>query len=223
MKIIEPSFHIETPFGPLTHEVGQKLLVFIERQARISHRSEDLQNDNSWQRFIEAVVIQHGDWSVVEHSSLTVVFRVDRGAAIEIRTHRLASYTMESTRFCNYQKKGVLEFICPQELKDDITKRNRWVSACEDAEEAYEDLIKERARPQAARSVLPNSFAATIAMTANLRSIRQFLLMRTTQETHPDLRSVTIPLWADLKSKVPILFNDIEPNMRQVDNLRKPR
>ena len=82
MKIIEPSFHIETPFGPLTPEVGQKLLVFIERQARISHRSEDLQNENSWQRFIEAVVIQHGDWSVVEHASITVVFRVDRGTAI---------------------------------------------------------------------------------------------------------------------------------------------
>ena len=84
MKIIEPSFHIETPFGPLTHEVGQKLLVFIERQARISHRSEDLQNENSWKRFIEAVVIHHGDWSVVEHASITVIFRIDRGI-----THRV--------------------------------------------------------------------------------------------------------------------------------------
>ena len=223
MKIIEPSFHIETPFGPLTHEVGQKLLVFIERQARISHRSEDLQNDNSWQRFIEAVVIQHGDWSVVEHASITVVFRVDRGTAIEIRTHRIASYTMESTRFCNYQKKGILEFICPTEIKDDPTKRNRWVTACEDAEMAYQDLIAEKARPQAARSVLPNSFAATIAMTANLRSIRHFLLMRTTQETHPDLRRVTIPFLTEMKSTVPILFDDIEPNSRQIENLQKGR
>ena len=89
MRIIEPNFEIVTPFGPLTKEMGIQMLRFIERNARISHKSEEAQTEDSWRRFIEAVVLKHGDWSVAEHCSVTVIFRVDRGMAMEIRTHRL--------------------------------------------------------------------------------------------------------------------------------------
>lgn len=225
MKIIEPTFRIETPWGPLTEDVGQKLLVFIERQARISHRSEDLQTEGSWQRFIDAVVIQHGDWSVVEHAALTVVFRIDRGITHELVRHRLFSFTQESTRFVNYQKKKLeLEFILPLDLSDSsmpttVTAKQSF----RDAEAAYMDMLTWGARPQTARSVLPSALASTVAVTGNLRNWRLFLLMRTSKETHPDFRRITVPLLAELKTKIPILFDDIEPNVRQIDNLRKPR
>lgn len=47
--------------------------------------------------------------------------------------------------------------------------------------------------------------------------------MRTTKEAHPQMRQVTIPLLAEFKEKIPILFEDIEPEARQVENLRKGR
>src|SRR5579859_2233585 len=117
MKIISPSFEVLTPFGPLGQDTGVQLLRFIEKLARISHRSEDKQTEDSWQKFIQAVVLGHGDWSVVEHASLTVVFRVDRGVTHELVRHRLFSFTQESTRFVNYSKRPDLEFILPSELE----------------------------------------------------------------------------------------------------------
>lgn len=78
---------------------GIALLKKIEWCGRISHRSEDAQGEDSWKRFIEAVVIQHGDWSIVEHASVTCDFYVDRGITLELVRHRLFSFTQESTRF----------------------------------------------------------------------------------------------------------------------------
>jgi thymidylate synthase (FAD) len=220
MKIIEPSFEVLTPFGPLTEQVGIKMLQFIERMARISHRSEDKQTEDSWQRFIKAVVLEHGDWSVVEHASLTVIFRVDRGVTHELVRHRLFSFTQESTRFVNYSKKPDLEFIMPANLHG---AEFLWNMAIQETEQTYLDLLENGLRPQEARSVLPNALAATIATTGNLRNWRHFLLMRSSRETHPDFRRVVDPLLAVFKATIPLIFDDIEADQRQIENLRKPR
>jgi len=220
LKIIEPSFEI-------LGEPGIPMLRHIEAMARISHRSEETQTEDSWKRFITAVVLERGDWSVVEHASLTVVFRVDRGVTHELVRHRLFSFTQESTRFVNYKKKGgELEFIYPcgapgillPDYHDPI-----WEEQIRLMEKTYLNLLGVGWRPQDARSILPNALASTIAVTGNLRNWRHFLLMRTTKETHPDFKRVTIPLLATFKKLIPLLFDDLEPYARQIDNLRKPR
>jgi thymidylate synthase (FAD) len=47
--------------------------------------------------------------------------------------------------------------------------------------------------------------------------------MRTSKEAHPQLRHVTIPLLMKFKETVPILFEDIVPESRQVENISKGR
>jgi len=222
VKIIEPSFEILTPFGSLSEQVGIQMLQFIEKMARISHRSEERQTEDSWRRFIQAVVLEHGDWSVVEHASLTVIFRVDRGITHELVRHRLFSFTQESTRFVNYGKRD-LEFIQPIEIKDNANARFLWRVALGECEATYNELLRAGNRPQESRSVLPNALAATIAVTGNLRNWRHFLLMRTSKETHPDFRRVTEPLLTELKQFIPLIFDDIEAGQRQIDNMRLPR
>lgn len=218
MKIIEPSFQI---IDPIDNNHGTFLVRKIEYMARISHRSEEKQNDESWEKFIRAVVIDHGDWSVVEHASATVIFRVDRGVTHEIVRHRLFSFTQESTRFVRY--KGGMEFIAPIEMNTDFASITTFGKSVSIAEDTYHYLLERGGRPQEARAVLPNALAATIAVTGNLRNWRHFFLMRTSKETHPDFRRVTIPLLEEFKSRIPILYEDIEPNQRQIENLRKPR
>jgi thymidylate synthase (FAD) len=220
MKIKEPS---AVMISPATRLDGKILLQTIENFARISHRSEDKQTEDSWRRFIQAVVVEHGDYSVIEHASASVIFRVDRGVTHELVRHRLFSFTQESTRFVNGRKSypGGLEFILPANLP--VACESNFVSACMAAEDEYFVMLVWGARPQEARSVLPNALAASIAMTGNLRNWRHFFLMRTSKETHPDFRRVTIPLLAEFKNRIPILYDDIEPEARQIDNLRKPR
>lgn len=222
MKIIEPNFELRTWRGPLTSADGIDMLKWIEFNARISHRSEDKQTDDSWKRFIEAVVLQHGDFSVIEHSNITIVFRVDRAICMEILRHRIASYTMESTRFCNYSKKEI-EFISPIGYEETSEIWTRWKDSLANAEQTYLYLLQNNWKPQEARSVLPNSTAATLSMTMNLRNLRHFLLMRTSRETHPELRRITIPLLIEIQTKIPLLYDDIQPESRQIDNLKKAK
>ena len=219
MKIIEPSADLLTPID------GIASLRFIESLARISHRSEEKQTSDSWKPFLTAVVLGHGDWSVTEHVSATVKFRVDRGITHELVRHRLFSYTQESTRFVNGQKKfpDGLEFILPcvyNEPQCDKLKVDATLSY-KHSELAYLFQLGNGARPQEARSVLPNALASTIACTGNLRSWRWFFLVRTTVESHPDMKRVTIPLLRQFQERIPLLYDDVEPNLKQSISMGK--
>lgn len=213
MIIVEPYAKIDDV--PDT-DAGIRLLRAVERYARRSHMSEEAQTETSWERFLTSVVLQKGDWSVTEHRSVTVDMLVDRGIQQELTRHRIAAYTIESTRFVNYQKKG-LRFIQPP-----VSDKGAWHGMMIDAERAYLSLLNTNA-PQIARSVLPLCTAGAIYVTYNLRMWRHFFLMRTTKEAHVQMRQVTIPLLEEFQEKIPLLYADIEPGARQADNLRKAK
>src|SRR6185312_11666460 len=109
------------------------------------------------------------------------------------------------------------------EFKDDYDYTARCEMVYEYTEVHYRQLLKRGVRPQEARSILPNALAATIAVTGNFRNWRHMLLMRTSKETHPDFKAVTVPLLYTFKQRVPLLFDDIAPLARQADNMRLPR
>ena len=214
MNIVKPYAKIYYP-----SEGSINILRRIEAIARISHRSEEAQTENSWERFIKNVVIDRGDWSVTEHFVISVEFLVDRGITHELVRHRIGAYTQESTRFVNYDKKMPASFINPF----DEAVNAEWFTVIQQVENSYKTLISYGIAPQIARSVFPNALASKIVVTYNLRSWRHFFLMRTSKEAHPQMREVTIPLLAEFKTLIPILYDDIEPNQRQIDNMRKSR
>jgi thymidylate synthase (FAD) len=215
--------------GEFLKSHGMGLLRKIEWCGRISHRSEDLvennlgcetANEERTLRFIQAVVIGHGDWSIVEHASLSVEFVVDRGITHEIVRHRLFSYTQESTRFVNYEKKMPASFIMP-DLNE--AQRCSWERNIAEAEMSYKEMISQGCKPQIARSVFPNALASKLVMTGNLRSWRHFLVMRTTVEAHPQMREVTLPLLDAFKRSIPLLYDDIVPNAKQSEQMKLAR
>lgn len=218
MNIVEPYARImDVPH----RAAGIALIKKIEWCARISHRTEDTQTDDSWDRFVRAVVLQHGDWSVVEHASVTVDFLVDRGITHELVRHRLCAFTQESTRFVNYKKKIPASFIEPPGMNS--TSCLWWKDSIRKSEDMYEGMIEAGSSPQIARSVFPNALASRLVVTSNLRNWRHLLLMRTTKEAHPQMRQVMIPLLADFKERIPILFEDIVPMERQAEAIKKGR
>lgn len=221
MKIIEPSFQIVNPKDQIE---GIEMLRKIEAMARISHRSEEKQTEDSWQRFIKAVVLEHGDWSVVEHASATVIFRTDRGITHELVRHRVSSFTQESTRFVSGRKSYPegLEFIRPQNLPEGEAYWH-FEQSVSLAEQAYLSMLDLGVRPQEARSVLPNCLASTIAVTANLRNWRYIFLARVTKEAHPDMKRIMVPVLQQFRERIPIIFDDIVVEARQIHNLEKAR
>src|SRR5678815_3721864 len=97
MNIVEPYARLVAPIGrgdvDFHASDGVDCLRRIEWAARFSHATEDAQTADSWERFVRAVVLQHGDWSVTEHASVSVDFLVDRGVTHELVRHRPVSYT----------------------------------------------------------------------------------------------------------------------------------
>lgn len=200
---------------------GVALLKKIEWCGRISHRSEDAQSEDSWERFIRTVVLGHGDWSIVEHASASVDMLVDRGITHEIVRHRLFSFTQESTRFVNYEKKMPPAFVVPP--FPNLSADADWHDLIRHSGRAYRSMIEAGCSPQIARSVFPNALASRIVITGNLRNWRHLFIMRTTKEAHPQMRQVTIPLLAEFQAKIPILFEDIEPMAKQSDSMKRMR
>ena len=87
----------------------------------------------------------------------------------------------------------------------------------------YKALILDGCAPQIARSVFPNALASRIIISGNLRNWRHFFIMRTTKEAHPQMRQVTIPLLREFQEKIPILYDDIEPNAKQSESMKRMR
>lgn len=218
MQIVEPYAKM---MGVKDLAAGVELLQKVEWAGRISHRSEDAQTDTSWERFLRSVVLGHGDWSITEHASVTVDAVVDRGITHEWVRHRIGAYTQESTRFVNYEKKMPASFIIPLGLT--VAQTAAWAVGIEQSELTYRKMIEEGATPQIARSVFPNALASRIVTTYNLRNWRHFFLMRTTREAHPQMRQVAIPLLQEFQAKIPVLYEDIEPEAKQSDNMKKMR
>lgn len=91
---------------------------------------------------------------------------------------------------------------------------DNWVDSCMRAEKTYNYLISEGRTPQEARSVLPNSLKTEVVMTANLREWRHFLSLRacgSTGKPHPQMLEVAVPLLKELRERVPVVFDDLEP------------
>ena len=206
MKVIKPSVEIIDVFDGL--DVIRKL----ELCGRVCYKSEHKMNDASPYKFIQNI-INRGHESVLEHFSFTVKFICDRGVSHEIVRHRIASYSQESTRYCNYSKgqfNGEITVIEPCFLVPGTEGYNLWYNACSSAEDSYFMMLNWGCSPQEARAVLPNSLKTELVMTANIREWRHFLKLRTSPAAHLQMREVANLLLKELKQKVPVLFDDIK-------------
>lgn len=177
----------------------------IEYWGRLSWKSEDKMTDDSAPRFVK-MLIDKGHESVIEHVCLTAKFVIDRGVSHELVRHRIASFTQESTRYCNYKTKGVV-FIEPPGL--DSETRKLWLHSVSVSEAIYLNMLDRGISPQIARSVLPNCLKTEIVVTANLREWRHIFKLRCAKPAHPQMREVMIPLLRQFQAAIPIIFDDI--------------
>jgi thymidylate synthase (FAD) len=221
MILVKPSFVVETSLCP------SEILELIESAGRTCYKSEP----KDAYAFVK-MIIKRGHESVLEHASISVRFIVDRGVSHELVRHRLAAYSQESTRYCNYS--GGVSFVIPPWVKGvpdgerngmEILTRwkkyvhgatyQQWLLAMARAESSYLRLLEEGWTPQQARSVLPNSLKTEIVMTANLREWRHVFALRCAEAAHPQMREIMLPLQAHLQHHLPEVFGVSSPGVEQ--------
>lgn len=216
MKIIKASYEVMKPDLD-DPDIYRSILKEITEIGHTAYKSSAEVTDDKAEEFVRRL-IRDGHESVLEHVNMRVKFIVDRGISHELVRHRIASFTQESTRYCNYSQdkfNNEITVIRPCFLDDCSSgKFNTWSRAMVDCENAYFMMLHQGCTPQEARAVLPNSLKTEVEMTTNLREWRHILNLRAagiTGKPHPQMLEVMVPLLNELRLKLPALFEDILP------------
>jgi thymidylate synthase (FAD) len=205
MKIVPQSVELEG----ITPHAAQ----VIERAGRTCYKSEGNISENTASKFVK-MIITRGHESVLEHAYASFRVITDRGVSHEFVRHRLASYSQESTRYCNYGKTGEILVIEPPGLESvmhglgQMTPHACWLAACQAAEHSYLSMIEQGVSPQIARSVLPTCLKTEFVATANFREWRHFIKLRTSAAAHPQMREVAVMIKDILVKECPEVFGD---------------
>lgn len=147
---------------------------------------------------------------------ITVKFITDQGILREFTRHRVFSFAVESTRYCNYSKNrfsNEVTFIQPNWISDEdikdyhinynyfidqdnnhITAVNRFMSALKNAEYFYMELIKLGWKPQQARNILPLATKCDMVMTGFVSDWKHFFELRDATSAHPQAQELAHPL-----------------------------
>jgi len=204
MRLVEPWIKVEN-FD------GVKIMKRIERACRTCYRSEDKISEESYKNLLTNC-LNRGHESVLEHEKITVRIYSDIGTYKDLTRHRFASFSVESTRYCSYNKDkygNEIAVVNPVYMEDKEVFET-WKKAIEDMEKAYMKMKELGASTDMCREILPHSTAAEYTMTANIREWKHILELRTTNHVHPAIRQVLIPLLLLFKEQMPEIFGDIE-------------
>lgn len=207
MKIIEPKIEVEK-FD------GKEIMKRIERACRTCYRSEGSITEESYKTLLKNCITR-GHESVLEHEKITIRMTCDLGVYKDLTRHRIASFSVESTRYCNYGKDkfdNELKFIRPCNIEEDSSLYESWHDTMEKIEKNYLDMSNEGAKADQLRMLLPHSIAAEVTMTANIREWKHILSLRTTNHAHPAIQQLLIPLLLLFKKEMPEIFDDVQYN-----------
>ena len=143
---------------------------------------------------------------------ITVKFITDQGILREFTRHRVFSFAVESTRYCNYTKdkfSNEVTFIQPNWISDEdienyhtnfnyfidqdanhIAAVDRFMSALKGAEYFYMELIRLGWKPQQARNILPLATKCDMVMTGFVSDWKHFFGLRDAASAHPQAQEL---------------------------------
>ena len=205
MKLIDPVVYVQD-------YDGVQIMKNIERACRVCYRSEGKITEDSYKSLLNNC-INRGHESVLEHEKISVRIVADIGTYKELTRHRIAFFSVASTRYCNYGKDkfgNEIKFMKPCHIEEGTEMYEVWKKGLEDIEKAYMEMASLDAKPDQLRMLLPHSTAAEYAMTANIREWKHILSLRTAKMTHPSIRQVLIPLLLKFKEDMPEIFGSVE-------------
>ena len=212
MKITEASAKLMNPFyDEICDDFYLQLqLKHVEKCGRICYLSEPKDPEGSTDKFIR-MLIKNGHESPLEHGGCTFKIVTDRAISQEVVRHRLASYSQESTRYCNYANGKFSREITVIESSGLAENEAReWLDAMEHLERTYLLMIDSGVKPEKARDVLPLCLKTELMMTANFREWRHFLKLRGSRMAHQGIRKIAKQIYEVFQRAIPVLVEDIK-------------
>ena len=196
IEVVRPKAELLTP-PEWIREYARLTEVF----GRTCYKSEARITPDSAPKFI-GMLRRRGHESVFEHCVATMRFTCSRACSHQMVRHRIAAYSQESMRCCNYGKAAALKVVAPLPVEDEVEegwrflRRGdlmrvcfsdvggwpaiaeqdhpyvRWAEACCRSYETYTKFVQDGWKPEDARFVLPIGTKTELVATYNLRQWR---------------------------------------------------
>lgn len=151
------------------------------------------------------VAMKGGHESVLEHASFTFLIEdVSRVLLAQLTRHRLASFSVQSQRYCGCDPEDV---TIPQSVKDkrfsgSVTLMMQKVT------DLYDAMIKEGVPAEDARFLVPQGVKCRLMMTANARELRHFFSLRCCNRAQWEIRQLADEMLRKCKEVAPMIFAD---------------
>lgn len=150
-----------------------------------------------------------GHESVLEHVSFT--FRIEgvsRVLLAQLTRHRIASYSVESQRYCDMTN---FKFVLPPSVQENPGAMRAYIDHMEKTSELYQKLVECGVPKEDARYVTPQAAMTTIVMTMNARELRHFFALRCCNRAQWEIRKLADEMLSICQKKAPYIFGDAGP------------
>lgn len=159
-----------------------------------------------WDRSLQGA-LSSGHESVVEHASFTFqVTGVSRVLLAQLTRHRLASFSVQSQRYCGVKP----EFVVPKTIRD-AGYEAKYLRQCENAYEMMVCMIKDGVPAEDARYIIPQGVTCNLIVTMNVRELRHFFALRCCNRAQWEIRELADEMLRICYRKARALFQDAGP------------
>ena len=148
-----------------------------------------------------------GHESVVEHSSFTFIVEVvSRVLLAQLTRHRLASFSVQSQRYCGVKP----EWVVPHTIRD-AGYEAKYLRQCENAYEMMCCMIADGVPDEDARYIIPQGVTCNLVVTMNARELRHFFELRCCNRAQWEIRELADEMLRISYHMAPELFRDAGP------------
>lgn len=151
--------------------------------------------------------LSRGHGSIAEHATFTfAVDGVSRALLAQLTRHRLASFSVQSQRYCGVDP----EWVVPPKFRE-LGLEREYIEDCNRAYAKYCSYIERGAEEEDARYVIPQGVTCRLGLTMNARELLHFFGLRCCDRAQWEIRDLANEMLQQCREVAPMLFADAGP------------
>lgn len=152
--------------------------------------------------------IERGHGSIAEHCNYTFsVEGVSRVLLAQLTRHRIASFSVQSQRYCGVKP----EWVMPPSIAADADRAERYKVICTACYCSYTALIDQGVPEEDARYIIPQGVTCNLQMTMNARELMHFFSLRCCNRAQWEIREMAWEMLRLCREAAPELFRHAGP------------
>jgi thymidylate synthase (FAD) len=159
-------------------------------------------------------IIDSGHTSILEHVTFTfAVEGVSRALLAQITRHRIASFSVQSQRYVNFD--NGFDYIVPDEIACDEKLCEMFHEDMKRLAERYAEYRKAGIKAEDARMILPMAAETKFIMTMNARELLHFFALRCCERAQLEIRELAYAMLDEVNKVLPEVFEKAGPTCVQ--------